>query len=239
MVQNHLEERDVVIKILERGMTHYWVHEYKQMKTSYMQLKKLFEEYKKDNEILNALQTENRQLREILQKRGSKMKFKRNVKNEKSQDRRSDLISALEEVENRKKARLKVSIPYEVAEKISQFLKEKGIEESQGIPLLFQYGLSENSDKELESLKIEMKTEPAQKLWGEYAVMRFKTYEYFIKNKTMVMKLSSMLQENRALKRRLEAEGLQELIPKDEWDCWDRSIIEAYYRKYVFDHLNS
>jgi hypothetical protein len=28
--------------------------------------------------------------------------------------------------------------------------------------------------------------------------------------------------------------GLTELIPKDEWDNWDQSVIDAYYKKYVF-----
>jgi hypothetical protein len=55
-----------------------------------------------------------------------------------------------------------------------------------------------------------------------------------MENKVMVINLPRMLDENRMLKRRLEMEGLTELIPKDEWDNWDKSVIDAYYRKYVF-----
>lgn len=163
------------------------------------------------------------------------MKIKRNCPSDgERQKRRNDLISALEAIESREKVRLKVVIPYEVAEKLRLFLKEKGILEGQGIPLLIQYGLSSESEEELERLKNEMKSKIAQKLWGEYAIMKFKAYEYFMENKAMVMKLSSMLQENRMLKRRLKTEGLQKLIPKDEWDSWDNSTIDAYYQKYVF-----
>ncbi|MEM3579050.1 MAG: hypothetical protein QXL54_02355 [Candidatus Bathyarchaeia archaeon] len=163
------------------------------------------------------------------------MKIKRNrPSDEERQRRRNDLISALEAIESREKVRLKVVIPYEAAEKLRWFLKEKGILEGQGIPLLIQYGLSSESEEELEKLKNEMKSKTAQKLWGEYAIMKFKAYEYFMENKAMVMRLSSMLQENRMLKRRVKTEGLQKLIPKNEWDGWDDSTVDAYYQKYVF-----
>ncbi len=236
-VQNCLEESDAVARVLERGMVNYWLHIFKQMKTSYLQLKELLEEYKKDNELLSGLQRENERLKDILQKKlgGSEMKIRRKLPiDEGDQRRRNYLISALEAVERSKKVQLKVSIPYEVAERLRQFLKEKGILESQGIPLLIQYGLSEESGEELERLKNEMSVEAAQKLWGEYAVMRFKAYEYFMGNKALVMRLSSILQENGMLKRRLKTEGLEKLIPKNEWGGWNNSIVDTYYQKYVF-----
>jgi hypothetical protein len=163
------------------------------------------------------------------------MKIKGNpLHDERHQKRRNDLISALEAIENREKVRIKVTIPYEIAERVRLFLKGKGILESQGIPLLIQYGLSSESEKELEGLKREMSSKAAKNLWGEYAVMKFKAYEYLMENKAMVMRLSNILYENRLLKRRLQLKGLQKLIPKDEWDGWDESVIDSYYHKYVF-----
>jgi hypothetical protein len=38
------------------------------MKTSYMRIKKLFVELKKDNELLKAMQMENERLKDILEK---------------------------------------------------------------------------------------------------------------------------------------------------------------------------
>ena len=152
----------------------------------------------------------------------------------KRQKRLNDLIGALEAIENREKLRVRIAIPYETAEKVRRFLKEKGMLESQGIPLLIQYGLLSESEEELEKLRNEMRSENARNLWGEYAVMKFRAYEYFVENKVMVMNLSKMLDENRMLKRRLEIEGLEKLIPRDEWDSWDESVADAYYRKYVF-----
>jgi hypothetical protein len=68
VMKNRLSESDAVVKILERGMANYWLFEFKQMKTSYMRIKKLFVELKKDNELLKAMQMENERLKDILEK---------------------------------------------------------------------------------------------------------------------------------------------------------------------------
>jgi hypothetical protein len=64
--------------------------------------------------------------------------------------------------------------------------------------------------------------------------MKFKAYEYLMENKAMVMRFSNMLYDNRLLKRRFQTKGLQKLIPQDEWDSWDESVIDSYYHIYVF-----
>jgi hypothetical protein len=68
VMKNRLSKSDAVVKILERGMANYWLFEFKQMKASYMHIKKLFEELKKVNELLKAMQMENEQLKSILEK---------------------------------------------------------------------------------------------------------------------------------------------------------------------------
>lgn len=150
-----------------------------------------------------------------------------------SRTRRADVIAALEEIESREKARLKISIPYEAAEKLDQFLKEKGLPERQGIPMLIHYGLSEESEEELEKLKSEKESQIGH-LWGTYATMKFRAYEYFTENKALTMRLSYSLSENLSLKRRLENMGLRSLVPKDEWDGWNEETVESYFRRYVF-----
>jgi len=72
-----------------------------------------------------------------------------------SQSKRVDFITALNEIESRGKACLKAAIPYEAAEKLNQFLKDKGLPERRGIPLLIKYGLSDESVEELGKLKLE------------------------------------------------------------------------------------
>ena len=150
-----------------------------------------------------------------------------------SQSRYVNIATVLEEAENRGKAHLKVTIPFKVAEELDQFLKGKGLRESYGIPLLIQYGLSDESEEELERLKSE-KDSKLFRLETKKAGMHFQTYQYFMENKSIAIKLNLLLSENRSLKKRLENEGLQNYVSKDEWDDWDKSRVEEFYNKYVF-----
>ena len=47
VMKNRLSESDAVLKILERGMANYWLFEFKQMKASYMRIKKAIRGIKK------------------------------------------------------------------------------------------------------------------------------------------------------------------------------------------------
>ncbi|MEM3623648.1 MAG: hypothetical protein QXZ02_06910 [Candidatus Bathyarchaeia archaeon] len=69
MTENNLDEGSALVKVLERGMANYWLQEFKQMKKSYLHMKKLFREYEKDNETLKALEKENEQLRKMLEEK--------------------------------------------------------------------------------------------------------------------------------------------------------------------------
>ena len=160
-------------------------------------------------------------------------KSKPSKKGHVSQRHHADLISALEEIESREKARLKVAIPREAAEKLKKFLEEKGLPERQGIVLLINYGLSDESEEELEKLKLEKDTQ-MRYLYGTYCNMKFRAYEYFMKNKAITMRLNFALSKNRSLKRKLIEEGLQSCISQNEWDNWDEAKVNEFFRKYVF-----
>jgi cell shape-determining protein MreC len=64
--KNGMDENTALVNVLERGMTNYWLQEFKQLKQSYSLLEKLFEEYSKDNEVLAALEQQNEQLQNLL-----------------------------------------------------------------------------------------------------------------------------------------------------------------------------
>jgi len=151
-----------------------------------------------------------------------------------SPTRRIDLMAALDEIESREKARLKIAISYGAAEKVNRFLKEKGLPERRSIPMLIEYGLPEESEEELQKLESERESQMGHNMWGTCAVMKFKAYGYFMENKYLVMKLSLLLSENRSLKKRLETLGMQGLVPKDEWDDWSQETVDDYFRKYIF-----
>jgi len=144
----------------------------------------------------------------------------------------ADLISALEEIESREKARLKVVIPREAAEKLKKFLEEKGLPERQGIVLLVNYGLSDESEEELDKLRLEKESQ-MNHMYGTYCVMKFRAYEYFMENKALTIRLSSSLSKNQSLKKELAEEGLQRYLSQDEWDNWNEVKVNEFFRKYV------
>lgn len=154
-------------------------------------------------------------------------------KDKPAQSRRPDLITALETITAREKAHLEIAIPYEIAEKLDHFLKEKALTEREGISALIQYGLSEESEEELAELESEMRSQISH-LSGKHATKSFLTYEYFIENKEITLRLRFLLSENRFLKERMKKESLQTRVPEDEWDNWDEPVIGGYYQKYVF-----
>jgi hypothetical protein len=64
--KKNLSESDALIDILKRGMTNYWLQEFKHLKLDYTHIEKIFAEFEKDNKILKALMKQNEQLRKIL-----------------------------------------------------------------------------------------------------------------------------------------------------------------------------
>jgi len=154
-------------------------------------------------------------------------------KDKSSQSRRPDLITALEAITAHEKVHLEVAIPFEIAEKLNHFLKEKGLTEREGILILIEHGLPEESEEKLAKLESEMLSQISH-LSGKYATKKFLAHEHFIENKEITLRLRFLLSENRFLKQKMKKEGLQTQVPKDEWDNWDEPIIRGYYQKYIF-----
>ena len=148
-------------------------------------------------------------------------------------EKHSDLISMLEEIESREKTRLRVTLPANSEKQVDQFLKDMGFRWREGIVLLISYGLSDETEVELEKLKLERESE-IDRLSRAYASARFKTYLFSEENCALTMNLRSMLNENRALKGALKTQGMNNCFSKDEWDDWNEATVESYYQKYVF-----
>jgi len=56
-------------------MANYWLQEFKRLKQNYLPMKKLFEEYKKDNETLKAIEKQNEQLQKTLEGKNPQKKI--------------------------------------------------------------------------------------------------------------------------------------------------------------------
>lgn len=61
-----LDEGSALVEVLDRGMADYWLQEFKQLKQGYLPMEKMFTEFKRDNELLKALEHENEELKGIL-----------------------------------------------------------------------------------------------------------------------------------------------------------------------------
>jgi len=72
VAKNSLDESNALIKVLERGMTNYWLHWYKQLRKDYTRMRDILEEYKKDNELLEAIENQNEQLKKIMEEKATK-----------------------------------------------------------------------------------------------------------------------------------------------------------------------
>jgi hypothetical protein len=66
-----LDENGALVEVLERGMANYWLQEFKNLKQSYPSMERMFKEYKKDNEVLRALEQQNKRLKGILEEKAN------------------------------------------------------------------------------------------------------------------------------------------------------------------------
>ncbi|RJO62152.1 MAG: hypothetical protein C4542_04820 [Dehalococcoidia bacterium] len=74
--QRALEERastnEVLQESLELGMSDYWLYVMDDYRQDYALISRLFEQYKRDNELLRSLEAQNRHLQQVLAEQGKK-----------------------------------------------------------------------------------------------------------------------------------------------------------------------
>jgi len=61
-----LDSGGAMVQTIKRGMDEYFLHEFKGMKEGFARLKDLAEDYRRDNELLKALEEENGRLRTLV-----------------------------------------------------------------------------------------------------------------------------------------------------------------------------
>jgi len=143
------------------------------------------------------------------------------------QSRYFDLSTISKKIESRNRIRVNVPIPYDVAERVDQFLRGKGLPKTSGIRKLIEYGLSNENEEELEKLRTEMQT---SNLWGRYATMKFFSYQYFMENMVLTLKLGVLMTENHALKAELVEKGFR---VADQDNYWDEGKKDEFWQKYI------
>jgi hypothetical protein len=117
----------------------------------------------------------------------------------------------------------------ETWKEVAKFAREKGyFRMNEILSLLFSYGVSDREGVDVKKRRSEM-----IELGRKYSAMRFRAHELFSDNQALTMALSTMLRDNRRLRKLAEEKGL---IPagKEEWDEWNEELLDGFYRRYVF-----
>lgn len=129
--------------------------------------------------------------------------------------------------------KVKMTVTPEFAERLAPFLRQKGVQADDAIPILLQYGLNSPREDSKDELEAERERE-LPKLETSYAKTRFKANQCFMINQAVTMRLHVLLSENRRLKKLCRAKGLIGKTAKDPWDSWGPSDLDSFYKRYVF-----
>ncbi|MDG6920927.1 MAG: hypothetical protein JRN59_05300 [Nitrososphaerota archaeon] len=112
---------------------------------------------------------------------------------------------------------------------ISSFARQMGYTAMKELlPILFSYGVTDEEGVDIEKRRSEMFA-----LGGRYAAMKFESYQLFSDNRALSMALSTMLPENKKLRKLLAEKGLTP-AKHEQWDDWAQDEIDSFYKKYVF-----
>ena len=65
--RNSLDERTALVNVLERGMSNYWLQEFKHLKEGYWPMERMLTQFKRDNELLKRIEKENKELERTLE----------------------------------------------------------------------------------------------------------------------------------------------------------------------------
>ena len=114
-------------------------------------------------------------------------------------------------------------------EEISGFARRMGYTAMKELlPILFSYGVTNEEGVDIEKRRSEMFA-----LGGRYAAMKFESYQLFSDNRALSMALSTMLPENKKLRKLVAEKGLAP-AKHEQWDDWTQDKIDSFYQKYVF-----
>jgi hypothetical protein len=140
-----------------------------------------------------------------------------------------DTVSVLAVGRHENEVKIAVKFEGKTWRELSKFAREKGyVRREELLSLLFTYGVSEKGGVDIRKRHSEMFA-----LGGKYASMNFEAYGLFKDNMALTLKLSSMLPDNRRLRKAAAERGLV-LDRKEEWDGWDQGVLDGFYQRYVF-----
>ncbi len=124
---------------------------------------------------------------------------------------------------------LKLFVSRGFADTLRKFVKDHGLDPKFDVRKILEYGLTEESDEELQRLERE-RCQPSSEVHTNYSITKFKAYENLIDNKALTLKLQFLVLENERLRKLLHEKGLIDSIETE----WTKEKINEFQRKYLF-----
>jgi len=124
---------------------------------------------------------------------------------------------------------LRLSVPRVFVDTLKKFVKDHGLHPKYDVRKIVEYGLAQESDKELERLERE-RCQPSSKVYTNYAITKFQAYESLMDNKALTLKLQFLVSENDRLRRLMLEKGLTASAVTE----WTKEKIDEFQRKYLF-----
>jgi hypothetical protein len=105
---------------------------------------------------------------------------------------------------------VQLQLPKNLHDSISTYLSSAGLEDSEGITKIVEFGLGLSSDAEFAMIDVEIRLLKAR--LGEADIKlgskKLDAYENIMENKALAVELASLLSDNRLLHQRLEVNNL-------------------------------
>jgi hypothetical protein len=124
---------------------------------------------------------------------------------------------------------LRLSVPRGFYNELRNFIKDHGLHPKFDVRKILEYGLTEESDEELQRLETE-RLQQTSEVHANYSVTKFKAYENLMENKALTLKLQFLVSQNERLKRLMLEKGLIDTVETE----WTKGKIDELQRKYLF-----
>jgi len=124
---------------------------------------------------------------------------------------------------------LRLSVPRGFYNELRNFIKDHGLHPKFDVRKILEYGLTEESDEELQRLETE-RLQPTSEVHANYSVTKFEAYENLMENKALTLKLPFLVPENERLRKLMFEKGLIDTVETE----WTEGKIDELQRKYLF-----
>jgi hypothetical protein len=126
-------------------------------------------------------------------------------------------------------------VPKRLHDSVDTYLNSTGLEDSEGIATLIEFGLGLSKPERFPIIEDEIRTlrERLSKSDVMLSAKKLDAYEDLLENKALAVELASLLSENRILRKRMTTDSPSGIRSSEQHEDKSR-IAELYLSKYTF-----